>query len=142
MKVQPKVVEANHHARELQRLTGLDVEENQARRLLNDLAAFTAWYDLGGEDRAIVAHRWLTRVYEPITAMVPPELRGKLEPAEVFHEILEHRWFLSEQGGKPIKTDVAARSYIENVLAKRPEEAIAAPTTADTEELQAVLDEG
>jgi len=142
VKVQPKVVEANHHARELQRLTGLDVEENQARRLLNDLAAFTAWYDLGGEDRAIVAHRWLTRVYEPITAMVPPELRGKLEPAEVFHEILEHRWFLSEQGGKPIKTDVAARSYIENVLAKRPEEAIAAPTTADTEELQAVLDEG
>ena len=60
VKVQPKVVEANHHARELQRLTGLDVEENQARRLLNDLAAFTAWYDLGGEDRAIVAHRWLT----------------------------------------------------------------------------------
>src|SRR3954471_5896813 len=141
VKVQPKVVEANHHARELQRLTGLDVEENQARRLLNDLAAFTAWYGLGGEDRAIVAHRWLTTVYEPITAMVPTEMRGKLEPAEVFHEILEHRWFLSERSGKPIKTEVAARSYIDTVLAQRPEEAIAAPTTSDTDELQAVLDD-
>ena len=48
IRVQPKVVEANHHARELQRLTGLDVEDNQARRLLNDLAAFTAHHDLGG----------------------------------------------------------------------------------------------
>jgi tRNA A-37 threonylcarbamoyl transferase component Bud32 len=104
VRVQPKVVEADHHARELQALTGLDVEENQARRLLNDLAAFTAHHELGAESRSIVAHRWLTTVYEPITAMVPAEMRGKLEPAEVFHEILEHRWFLSEQAGHPVPT--------------------------------------
>jgi hypothetical protein len=142
VRVQPKVVEANHHARELQRLTGLDVEENQARRLLNDLNAFTAHHGLGGEERAIVAHRWLTTVYEPITAMVPPELRGRLEPAEVFHEILEHRWFLSEQRGEPVRTVDAARSYIDTVLTKRPEEAIAAdePAGDDTAELQAVTE--
>ncbi len=127
VRVQPKVVEADHHARELQSLTGLEVEENQARRLLNDIAAFTAHHDLGGESRSIVAHRWLTTVYEPITAMVPPTLRGRLEPAEVFHEILEHRWFLSERSGGPVHTIDAARSYIETVLAARPEEAIAGP---------------
>jgi tRNA A-37 threonylcarbamoyl transferase component Bud32 len=132
IQVQPKVVEANHHARELQRLTGLDVEDNQARRLLNDLSAFTAHHDLGGESRSIVAHRWLTTVYEPITAMVPPELLGKLEPAEVFHEILEHRWFLSEQSEKPVHTVDAARSYIESVLKARPEEALTGdPDTAE-----------
>ncbi len=139
VRVQPKVVEANHHARDLQRLTGLDVEDNQARRLLNDLAAFTAHNDLGGESRSIVAHKWLTTVYEPITAMVPPELRGKLEPAEVFHEILEHRWFLSEQHGHPVHTVDAAKSYIENVLAARPEEVLAGEP--DTTELQAVIDD-
>jgi tRNA A-37 threonylcarbamoyl transferase component Bud32 len=139
VRVQPKVVEANHHARDLQRLTGLDVEENQARRLLNDLAAFTAHHDLGGENRSIVAHRWLTSVYEPITAKVPAELLGRLEPAEVFHEILEHRWFLSEQRGHPVRTAEAADSYIESVLAARPEEVIAGEP--DTAELQAVLDE-
>ena len=141
VRVQPKVVEANHHKRDLQRMTGLDVEENQARRLLNDLAAFTAHHDLGGEDRSIVAHRWLTTVYEPITAMVPADLRGRLEPAEVFHEILEHRWFLSEQRGHPVHTADAARSYIESVLAARPEEAIAGDVETDTTELQAVLDD-
>jgi len=134
VRVEPKVVEANHHARELQRLTGLDVEENQARRLLNDLNAFTAHHDLGAEERPVVAHRWLTTVYEPITAMVPAELRGKLEPPEVFHEILEHRWFLSEQRGEPVHTVDAARSYIDTVLAERPEEAITSPEE-DTGEL-------
>jgi hypothetical protein len=139
VRVQPKVVEANHHARDLQRLTGLDVEDNQARRLLNDLAAYTAHHDLGGEDRSIVAHRWLTTVYEPITAMVPAALRGRLEPAEVFHEILEHRWFLSEQRGEPVHTVDAAKSYIENVLTARPEEVLAGEP--ETTELQAALED-
>jgi tRNA A-37 threonylcarbamoyl transferase component Bud32 len=139
IRVQPKVVEANHHARELQRLTGLDVEDNQARRLLNDLAAFTAHHDLGSESRSIVAHRWLTTVYEPITAMVPADLCGRLEPAEVFHEILEHRWFLSERAGAPVDTRVATLSYIENVLKARPEEALTGDP--DTAELPVVREE-
>ncbi len=132
VRLQPKVVEAGHHSRELQGLTGLDVEDNQARRLLNDIASFTAQFDLGGEDRAVVAQRWLTTVYDPILSMVPEELRGKLEPAEIFHEILEHRWYLSERAGKEVDIKVAAQSYIDNVLAKRPEELI---TTSDDPEL-------
>ncbi|HET7532073.1 MAG TPA: DUF4032 domain-containing protein [Nocardioidaceae bacterium] len=124
VRLQPKVVEAGHHSRDLQSLTGLDVEDNQARRLLNDLAAFTAHYDLGGEDRALVANRWLTTIYDPILAMVPRELRGKLEPAEVFHEILEHRWFLSEQAGHEIDLFETARDYIDTVLSKRPNEVV------------------
>jgi hypothetical protein len=132
VRIQPKVVEAGHHARELQGLTGLDVEDNQARRLLNDMASFAAHHDLGGEDRPIVAHRWLTSVYEPVIGMIPRELRGRLEPAEVFHEILEHRWYLSEREGRQVELLDATRSYIETVLRKRPEEAI---TGADNPDL-------
>jgi hypothetical protein len=126
MRLQPKVVEAGHHSRHLQGLTGLDVEENQARRLLNDLAAYTAHHDLGNEDRALVAQRWLTEVYQPITAMVPREMRGKLEPAEIFHEILEHRWFLAERAGHDIDIFDAACDYIGSELAERPYEAVTA----------------
>jgi len=124
VRMQPKVVEAGHHRRELQGLTGLNVEENQARRLLNDLAAFTAHLELGGEDRAVVAHRWLTQIYEPVVAMIPEELRGRLEPAEVYHEILEHRWYLSEQAGREVDIFETAKSYFDQVLAGRPDEAI------------------
>ena len=129
VRLQPKVVEAGHHSRDLQSLTGLDVEENQARRLLNDINSFAA--HLGDEDRTIVAHRWLNHVYEPVLAMVPRNLRGKLEPAEIFHEILEHRWFLSENAGTEIDIEESTRSYIDQVLARRPEEAITAGDDPD-----------
>jgi Domain of unknown function (DUF4032) len=119
VRIQPKVVEAGHHARRLQGLTGLDVEESQARRLLNDLDAFAAAYDLQAEDPMIVAHRWLTDVYEPLQALVPTKLRGVLEPAELFHDVLEHRWYLSEAAGEEVDFFDTARSYIADVLPDR-----------------------
>ncbi|MFY9914437.1 MAG: DUF4032 domain-containing protein [Nocardioidaceae bacterium] len=112
VRIQPKVVDAGHHSRQLQGLTGLDVEDNQARRLLNDMDAFAAANDLQAEDPALVAHRWLIQVYEPIIAMVPPERRTTLEPAELFHEILEHRWYLSEEAGMEINIFDAADTYV------------------------------
>jgi Domain of unknown function (DUF4032)/Lipopolysaccharide kinase (Kdo/WaaP) family len=127
VQIQPKVVELGHHQRELQALTGMTVEDNQARRLLNDLAAFTAHHDLGGEDRPLVANRWLTEIYEPIIALVPTEARGKLEPAEIFHEILVHRWLLSEKAGHEIGIFETARDYIDNVLLRRPDEVLTPP---------------
>jgi hypothetical protein len=127
VRIQPKVVELGHHQRELQALTGLHVEDGQARRLLNDIAAFTAHCDMGREDRSLMANKWLTEIYEPIIAMVPPDRRGKLEPAEIFHEILVHRWYLSERAGREVDIFTTARDYIEQVLVKKPEEAVAAP---------------
>jgi len=124
VRIQPRVVELGHHARELQALTGMSVEDNQARRLLNDLTAYTAHFDLGREDRHLVANRWMTRVYDPIIAMVPPEQRGKLEPAEIFHEILVHRWFLSERAGHEGDIFETARDYVDTVLSTKPEEII------------------
>ena len=74
VRIQPKVVDAGHHSRRLLRLTGLDVEENQARRLLNDLDAYRAATDRQSDDEAIVAHDWLPEVFEPVVRAVPREL--------------------------------------------------------------------
>ena len=53
VRIQPKVVDAGHHTRRLLRLTGLDVEENQARRLLNDLDTFRFRTNQQGVDEAL-----------------------------------------------------------------------------------------
>ena len=124
IRIQPKVVDLGHHTRELRDLTGMSVEDNQARRLLNDLASFTAHYDLGREDRHLVASRWMHEIFEPIMAMIPPDATGKLEPAEVYHEILEHRWYLSEQAGHEVDIHATARDYIDRFLTAKPDEAI------------------
>ncbi len=138
VRIQPKVVDAGHHSRRLLRLTGLDVEENQARRLLNDLDAYRAATDRQGEDEEIVAHDWLARVFQPVVRAVPRDLGGKLDPAQIFHEVLEHRWYLAEQAGRDVALTDALRDYLENVLPLKPDEV--AILGVDTEELPVIAD--
>ncbi len=118
--LRPKVVDAGHHTRRLLRLTGLDAEENQARALLNDLDAHRAESDV--PDEAQAAHRWLTEVFEPVVRAVPAHLRGKLEPPELFVQIIEHRWKLSDQAGRDVGLAPAVQSFLADVLIHRPDE--------------------
>ena len=124
VRIQPKVVDAGHHARRLLRLTGLDVEENQARRLLNDLDAFRARTDQQNLDEAITAHQWLTEVFEPVVQRVPRDLRGRLDAAQLYHEILEHRWYVSERAGREVPLTQVVSSYVDEVLRGRPDEVV------------------
>ena len=123
VRIQPKVVDAGHHQRRLLRLTGLDAQENQARRLLNDLDSYTATFDKQDVDEEVVAHEWLARVFEPVIRAIPRELRGKLEPAEVFHQLLDHRWYLSQNENRDVPLAEAVSSYIDTVLRHRRDEA-------------------
>ena len=122
--VRTRVAESGHHSRKLFLRTGLDVSENQARRLLNDIASFRAYLEQK-EGRpvseVVAANRWLTEVYDPIVAAIPEDLRDRLAPAEIFHEILEHRWYMSEHAGRDVGTTAAAHSYFERVLPQVPE---------------------
>lgn len=133
VRIQPKVVDAGHHQRRLLRLTGLDAGENQARRLLNDLDSYRAAYGKADLDEEMVAHEWLMRVFEPVVRAIPLELRGKLEPAEVFHQLLEHRWFMAQQAGHDIPLAEAVSSYVNTVLRHRRDEAtVINPPTGST----------
>ena len=119
-RVRPKVVDAGHHSRRLLRLTGLDAEENQARALLNDFDAYRA--ENGFADEQLAAHRWVSQVFEPVVRAVPAHLRGKLESAEVFVQVQEHRWYMSERAGRDVGIDAAIEAYLRDVLAYRPDE--------------------
>ena len=122
--VQTQVVEQGHHRRRLEGLTGLSMQENQARRVLNDLDTYRSQAVMPETevDEDTVARHWVTDVYEPVIEAIPSDLSEKLEPAEVFHEVLEHRWFLSEAAGREVSMDEAVQSYIDTVLRFRPDE--------------------
>ena len=124
LRVTTRVSEPGHHRSHLYQRTGLVAQENQARRLLNDLASFRAWLErTSGRPvpEVVAANRWLQEVYEPVVDNIPPQLRGRLDPVEVFHEVLEHRWFLSERAAGDVGTENAAGSYFVDVLPRVPD---------------------
>ena len=106
------------------RLTGLDTEENQARRLLNDLDTYRFSTGLGHVDEAVAAHKWLTEVFEPVMQQVPEELRAKREPAQIFHEVLDYRWYQAQRESREIPIVEAARGYVNDILKGLHDEAL------------------
>jgi tRNA A-37 threonylcarbamoyl transferase component Bud32 len=123
----PHVVEPGHHRHRLLRLTGLDAQENQARRMLNDIARYRDYVERIEKRKvpeSVVAARWRDEIFEPTMAAVPEELWARLPAAEVFHQVLEHRWFLSEKAGKDVGIEKAVQAYVESELPRKPAERV------------------
>ena len=136
--IQPKVVDAGHYHRQVMRLTGLDVQERQGQRMLNDLEAYRAITGRSDDPIELVAHAWLAEVFEPTIHSVPIEMRRKLEPAEIFHEILEHRWYMSEAQNRFVTTREAVDNYVATVLPRHRDER-AYLGIGDTQEMEAIV---
>jgi len=138
-----QVVEPGHHQRRVFALTGLRVQENEARALLSDLARFRAkWIEGVGHDvpEELAARRWLIEKFDATLELVPPELRDKLPDAELFHEISEHRWFLSESVGHDVGRAAAVASYVDTVLRFLPDSRVDLSSGPPTEEFEPIFD--
>lgn len=122
----PKVVEHGYHADQLSKLTGLQAGENQARRMLQDIQSYAAHLQLRSDKPVpfnVAAVRWLDRVFEPVMTAIPQELLDRLEAAEIFHQLLEHRWYMAEQTGQDLPLIEVLADYLE-LLAEAPSERV------------------
>jgi hypothetical protein len=119
LKFQPKLVAAGYHTNRLRELMGLETEELQAKRILASFDRYRAREKANSTTVNEAAFAWLTEVFNPIVNSVPAEHLGRVEPAQLFHEVLEHRWYLSEAAGHDVGLDFAAKSYISEVLPYR-----------------------
>ena len=102
------------HTHELERLTGIHALEGQAQLLLNDLREHVAWLRLHAR-RAITeeagARRWRREVYEPTLRRLRPVL-GDRDPVQVYCDVLEHKWLLSERARRDVGLDAAIEAYL------------------------------
>jgi hypothetical protein len=143
LRVRTKVADSGQNSRELFRQTGISAEEHQAQRLLNDIASFRAYLeqrDGTPVSQTLAAHRWLEDVYDPVVAAIPDRLRDRLAPPEIFHEILEHRWYMSEAAGRDVGTTAAAQSYFATELPTVPPQ-VAALEDGETGDLRQPQDQ-
>ena len=86
------------------------------RRLLNDIAGYRAHLERL-DDRPVP---------EEIAA-IPAARTDKPQPAEIVHQILDHRWLLSERAGWDVGTEQAVASNVATVLPTKPDERVPPP---------------
>lgn len=115
----PKLVAPGYHSARLKELMGLEAEELQAKRILASFDRFRSREMSRTPDRLEAAQRWRSEVFEDVISRVPINLRGRIEDAQLFHEVLEHRWYLGERAGYDVGLISAAEDYITKVLPTR-----------------------
>ncbi len=116
LKFSPRLVAAGYHQQRLKEILGLEAEELQAKRLLASFDRYRGRESESGLSDDVLARNWLTNVFDHVMNQIPRELRGRVEPAQMFHEILEHRWYLGEKAGKDLGLDFATTEYISQIL--------------------------
>jgi len=116
LKFSPRLVAAGYHQQRLKEILGLEAEELQAKRLLASFDRYRGREAQSGLSDDVLARNWLTNVFDHVMSQVPVELRGRVEPAQMFHEILEHRFYLGEKAGKDPGLDFATAEYISHIL--------------------------
>jgi hypothetical protein len=116
---QPKLVAAGYHTQRLRELMGLETEELQAKRLLASFDRYRARENKSHISAQDMAKQWLTEVFEPVISRVPADMRGRVERAQMFHEILENRWYLSEKAGYDVGLEEATDNYCAEILPLR-----------------------
>ncbi|TMI99269.1 MAG: DUF4032 domain-containing protein, partial [Bacillati bacterium ANGP1] len=115
------VADRNFHRDLLQNLTGLDAEETQARQMINEIQELRATLSQK-ENRSMplsaAAYRWLNELYLPIVARLQPLADKSSQPAELYCELLEHKWYLSERAGHDVGHRAALEDFV-RLLSRR-----------------------
>lgn len=105
------VTDRNHHRHLLHNLTGLVAEERQAQLLLNDVRELkvAVTRELNRSvPLSVAAHRWLNERFLSVTQAVQ---RAGEDPCELYCQVLEHKWFLSERAKEDVGFKRAVADY-------------------------------
>lgn len=109
------VTDRNYHRHQLHNLTGVVAEEKQATLMLNEIQELKA--TLARElnrstPLSTAAFRWLEERFHPTIQQLQPVV-GTTEVSELYCQVLEHKWFLSEREKKDVGLQRALEDYME-----------------------------
>jgi hypothetical protein len=122
LRLRAQVTDRHFHRNMLHSLTGLDPEEMQARAMINEiqeLKAALASKQQHSLTLSAVAHRWLREVYLPSVDRLRPLVERGGEPAELYCQLLEHKWYLSERASSDVGHAAAADDLLAGSLNRR-----------------------
>jgi hypothetical protein len=110
------VTDRNFHRDQLHGLTGLEVEERQARLMMNEiheLKATLSQTQNRSTPLSVAAYYWLENIYQPIVKRLRAMTDEHTSSAELYSQLLEHKWYLSEQAHHDVGHQAALDDYLE-----------------------------
>lgn len=114
LRMRTVVTDREYHRHRLHDLTGLVALEKQAELMLNEIrevqASLTRELDRS-VPLSVAAFRWQTESYEPTVSRLEALVGRAGDPAELYCQVLEHKWFLSEQARKDVGLEMAVTDY-------------------------------
>ncbi len=116
------VTDGDYHRHHLHNLTGLSVEERQARQMLNEVRELRAEMarTLGRSvSLSASAYRWQRERFEPAAARLAAVASGEADVAEHYCQVLEHKWYMSERERRDVGLNLALDDYLRVMHASR-----------------------
>jgi len=114
------VTDRDYHRHLLQALTGLVAEDRQAALMVNEIQELRATL-MRAENRSVplsvAAYRWLGERYQPAARRLAPLVGRRGEPSELYCQLLEHKWYLSERARRDVGLEVALEDYLRRFAA-------------------------
>ena len=122
LKLRIFVSDRNFHRNQLMELTGLYAEEKQAQQILNEIFELKAKMSQTNYPEITpeaVGQQWLEHVYNPILEKLqsfldnnPAEL-GAIDFIELYCQLLEHKWYMSERAQHDVGHQAAVEDFIQ-----------------------------
>jgi hypothetical protein len=121
LKLRIFVSDRNFHRNQLMEMTGLTAEERQAQQIINEINEFRASFAHSGNPNITmeaVAYHWLEHVYKPVVDLLRQKFITKenspptTDMVELYCQILEHKWYLSERAHHDVGHLAATEDYI------------------------------
>ncbi|MFI5370516.1 MAG: DUF4032 domain-containing protein [Candidatus Eisenbacteria bacterium] len=118
------VTDRDYHRHQLHSLTGVVASERQANLMLQEIRELQA--TLARErptsvPLSVAALEWLEQRWQPVTGRLAALVSPSNDLPELYCQVLEHKWFMSERAGR----DVGLETALEDYLARARTEAIA-----------------
>ncbi len=122
LKLRIFVSDRNFHRNQLMEITGLFAEERQAQQIINEIYELKANFAQSGNPNIsleAVAYHWLGHVYKPVIEQLRPILddpahpKYNADPIELYCQILEHKWYLSERAHHDVGHHAAVEDFIQ-----------------------------
>ncbi len=109
------VTDRNYHRDQLLNLTGMEAEEMQARKMMNEILEIRALLS-SSENRSIpvsvASYHWLKNIYEPTLQYLSALIGTDMNLTELYCQVLEHKWYMSEEAHRDVGHHAAAENYL------------------------------